>query len=304
MPKVIVVGSSNLDLCVNVDRLPARGETVLGRDFYQSFGGKGANQAVAARKAGGDVILLSKIGTDSNGKLIEKNLVAMGLPQTGIIRDPKSSTGVALIVVDRTGANQIAVAPGSNLMLTAEEVSRTSALMAAARVLLVQLEIPIPAVMQALTLARKNRLLTILNPAPAQPLSTELLKLVDILTPNEGEVYQLAGQSDAAEAARVLVKRGTRSVVVTRGAQGALLMDSSGLREFPAFAVEVVDSTGAGDAFNGALACALAEGDSLETAISFANAAGALATTKRGAQNAMPSRREIEQLQRPRIDRP
>ena len=304
MPKVIVVGSSNLDLCVNVDRLPARGETVLGRDFYQSYGGKGANQAVAARKAGGDVILLSKIGTDSNGKLIEKNLVAMGLPQTGIIRDPKSPTGVALIVVDRTGANQIAVAPGSNLLLTSEEVLRTSALMAGARVLLVQLEVPIPAVMQALTLARKNRLLTILNPAPAQRLSTELLKLVDILTPNEGEVYQLAGQNDAAEAARVLVKRGTRSVVVTRGAQGALLMDSSGLREFPAFAVEVVDSTGAGDAFNGALACALAEGDSLEAAISFANAAGALATTKRGAQNAMPSRREIDQLQRPRIDRP
>ena len=128
--------------------------------------------------------------------------------------------------------------------------------------------------------------------------------MVDILTPNEGEVYQLAGQNDPAEAARVLVKRGTRSVLVTRGAQGALLMDSSGLREFPAFAVETVDSTGAGDAFNGALACALAAGEALDAAINFANAAGALATTKRGAQNAMPSRREIEQLQRPRIDRP
>jgi ribokinase len=305
MPKVIVIGSANLDFTVTVDRLPAPGETVLGREFHQSYGGKGANQAVAARKAGADVVFLTKIGMDPNGKMIEKHLVASGLPPTGILRDPKTPTGVALIMVDRTGANQIAVAAGSNQMLTAEEVQRASSLMAGARVLLAQLEIPVAAVIEAFTLARKNRVLTILNPAPAHPLPTELLKLVDILTPNEGEARHLGGQDDPAEAARVLVKRGARSVIVTRGADGALLMEgAAGPRLFPAFPVDTVDSTGAGDAFNGALACALASGDQIEKAITFANAAGALATTKRGAQESLPSRREIEQLRRPRIDKP
>ncbi len=305
MPKVIVVGSANLDFTVAADRLPRPGETVLGREFYQSYGGKGANQAVAARKAGADVVFLTKIGTDSNGRVMEKHLLSSGLPPTGLLRDPKTPTGVALIMVDRGGANQIAVAPGSNQMLTAEEVQRASSLMAGARVLLVQLEIPVGAVMMALSLARKTRVMTILNPAPAQPLSTELLKLVDILTPNEGEACALGGQDDPGEAARVLVKRGARSVIVTRGKEGALLVDGeTAPQSFPAFAVDTVDSTAAGDAFNGALACALAFGDQLDKAIAFANAAGALATTKRGAHDSFPSRRDIEQLRRPRIDKP
>lgn len=305
MPKVVVVGSANLDFTVAVDRLPGPGETVLGREFYQSYGGKGANQAVAARKAGADVVFLTKIGVDPNGRLMEKHLLVSGLPPTGLLRDPKTPTGVALIMVDRAGANQIAVAPGSNQMLTAEEVQRASSLMAGARVLLVQLEIPMATVMMALTMARKTRVMTILNPAPAQPLSTELLKLVDILTPNEGEACRLGGQEDAAEAARVLVKRGARSVVVTRGREGALLAEGeTPPRLFTAFGVDTVDSTGAGDAFNGALACSLAAGDELDKAITFANAAGALATAKRGAHESFPSRREIDQLRRPRIDRP
>ena len=305
MPKVIVIGSANLDFTVAADRLPRPGETVLGREFYQSYGGKGANQAVAARKAGADVVFLTKIGTDSNGRMMEKHLLSSGLPPTGLLRDPKTPTGVALIMVDRGGANQIAVAPGSNQMLTAEEVQRAASLMAGARVLLVQLEIPVGAVMMALTLARKTRVMTILNPAPAQPLSTELLKLVDILTPNEGEACALGGQDDPGEAARVLVKRGARSVIVTRGKEGALLVDGEAApQSFPAFAVDTVDSTAAGDAFNGALACALASGDQLDKAIAFANAAGALATTKRGTHDSFPSRRDIEQLRRPRIDKP
>jgi ribokinase len=305
MPKVIVIGSANLDFTVAADRLPRPGETVLGREFYQSYGGKGANQAVAARKAGADVVFLTKIGTDQNGRIMEKHLLSSGLPPTGLLRDPKTPTGVALIMVDRGGANQIAVAPGSNQMLTAEEVQRAASLMAGARVLLVQLEIPVGAVMMALTLARKTRVMTILNPAPAQPLSTELLKLVDILTPNEGEARALGGQDDPGEAARVLVKRGARSVIVTRGKEGALLVDGEAAPQpFPAFAVDTVDSTAAGDAFNGALACALASGDQIDKAIAFANAAGALATTKRGAHDSFPSRRDIEQLRRPRIDKP
>lgn len=305
MPKVIVVGSANVDFSVAVDRLPTRGETVLGRDFRQSFGGKGANQAIAAHKSGADVVFLTKIGTDPNGRMMEKHLVTAGLPPTGILRDPKTPTGVAVIMVDRSGANQIAVAPGSNQMLTAEEVQRAASLMAGARVLLVQLEVELPTVVQALSLAKKTRVMTILNPAPAQPLPTDLLTLVDILTPNEGEVCQLGGQPDPADAARVLVKRGARTVIVTRGSEGALLVDGENEpRLFSSYPVDTVDSTGAGDAFNGALASALASGEAMEKAIAFANAAGALATTKRGTQESFPSRREIEQLRRPRIDKP
>jgi ribokinase len=298
MRKVIVVGSANVDYTVAVDRLPAAGETVLGRKFYQSFGGKGANQAVAARKAGADVFFLTKLGNDANGKLLERHLTGLGIPGAGLLRDPATPTGAAVIVVDRSGMNQIAVAPGSNWMLTVEEVGRTSTLMAGGRVLLVQLELPLAAVTEALTLAKRHRLTTILNPAPAVPLSSDVLKLVDVLTPNEGEARALTGQDDLAEAAQILLARGARCIIITLGARGALLRDAKADKVFPSFPVDAVDSTGAGDAFNGALACALAEGRPLEEAVVFANAAGALTVTRRGVQDAIPSRREIDELRR------
>ncbi len=303
MRKVIVVGSANVDYTVAVDRLPAAGETVLGREFYQSFGGKGANQAVAARKAGADVFFLTKLGNDANGTLLERHLTGLGIPGAGLLRDPSTPTGVALIVVDRSGMNQIAVAPGSNRMLTVEEVDRASTLVAGGRALLVQLELPLAAVAEALTLAKRHRLTTILNPAPAVPLSSDVLKLVDVLTPNEGEARALTGQDDPAEAAQILLARGARRVIITLGSRGAWLRDAKTAKAFPAFPVEAVDSTGAGDAFNGALACALAEGRPLEEAIVFANAAGALTVTRRGAQDALPARREIDELCRTSIPR-
>lgn len=301
MRKVIVVGSANVDYTVAVDRLPAAGETVLGREFYQSFGGKGANQAIAARKAGADVFFLTKLGNDANGKLLGRHLTGLGIPAAGLLRDPATPTGVAVIVVDRSGMNQIAVAPGSNRMLTVEEVGRTSTLMAGGRVLLVQLELPLAAVAEALTLAKRHRLTTILNPAPAVPLSSDVLKLVDVLTPNEGEARALTGQDDLAEAAQILLARGARCIIITLGARGALLRDAKVDQVFPSFPVNAVDSTGAGDAFNGALACALAEGRPLEQAVVFANAAGALTVTRRGVQDALPSRREIDELCRTSI---
>lgn len=301
MRKVIVVGSANVDYTVAVDRLPAAGETVLGRAFYQSFGGKGANQAVAARRAGADVFFLTKLGNDANGKLLERHLTGLGIPGAGLLRDPATPTGVAVIVVDRSGMNQIAVAPGSNRMLTVEEVGRTSTLMAGGRVLLVQLELPLAAVAEALTLAKRHRLTTILNPAPAVPLSSDMLTLVDVLTPNEGEARALTGQDDLAEAAQILLARGARHIIITLGARGALLRDAKAAQVFPPFPVNAVDSTGAGDAFNGALACALAEGRPLEEAVVFANAAGALTVTRRGVQDALPSRREIDELCRTSI---
>src|SRR5438093_3805121 len=296
MPNVVVLGSANLDFTVAVDRLPTAGETVLGREFYQSFGGKGANQAVAATLAGAEVALLTMLGTDDYGRRIEQHLASLGLPREGLLQHPTKPTGVALILVDAGGRNLIAVAPGSNQMLSLEDVRRVSSLITQGAVLLAQLEVPLVAVQEAFSIAKGLGLLTILNPAPASPVPSALLKLVDVLTPNEGEASTLSGMSDPDKAAQVLVEQGARSVIVTLGERGALLRDATTSRLFPAYPVQAIDSTAAGDAFNGALACSLAEGQSLEHAIVFANAAGALATTKRGAQDSLPMRAEIDRL--------
>ena len=295
---VIVIGSSNIDFTARVDRLPTRGETVLGHDFAQSFGGKGANQAVAAARAGAQVVFLSKVGVDPNGTLIERHLAAQGLFRLAVLRDEQAPTGVAMILVDRAGDNQIVVVPGSNERLTPDEIRQNATLMAGAKVLLVQMEIPMETVRVALKFAKELGLITILNPAPACPLPSDLLLLVDILTPNEGEAQALTGSADVAEAAHLLTARGAGAVVVTCGAEGAVMSRGTGVTPVSAFLVDTIDSTGAGDAFNGALACAMADGMPLETAIEVANAAGALATTARGAQESMPTKGEIASLLR------
>ena len=293
---ILVVGSSNIDLVASVDRLPSRGETVLGYRFAQSFGGKGANQAVAAARAGAEVAFLSKLGADANGRLIEQHLAAQGLSRPILLRDAEFPTGVAMILVDHSGENQIAVVPGSNGRLTPADLRQHRELIAGARVLLLQMEIPRETVFEALRLGRECGLTTILNPAPAAPLPSDLLRLVDILTPNESEAQVLTGSTDPAEAARILTDRGVGTVVVTCGANGAFLTTGNDVTHIPGFLVETIDSTGAGDAFNGALACAVAEGVPLKSAIERANAAGALATTGRGAQESMPTKDDIEQL--------
>ena len=293
---ILVVGSSNIDLVASVDRLPSRGETVLGYRFAQSFGGKGANQAVAAARAGAEVAFLSKLGADANGRLIEQHLAAQGLSRPILLRDAEFPTGVAMILVDLSGENQIAVVPGSNGRLTPADLRQHRELIAGARVLLLQMEIPRETVFEALRLGRECGLTTILNPAPAAPLPSDLLRLVDILTPNESEAQALTGSADPAEAARILTDRGVGTVVVTCGANGAFLTTGNDVTHIPGFLVVTIDSTGAGDAFNGALACAVAEGVPIESAIVRANAAGALATTGRGAQESMPTKDDIEQL--------
>jgi len=236
------------------------------------------------------------LGTDDYGSRIEQHLALLGLPRAGLLRHETKPTGVALILVDEGGRNFIAVAPGSNQMLSLEDVRRASPLIRQGAVLLAQLEVPLAAVREAFSIAKTQGLLTILNPAPAEPLPPSLLKLVDVLTPNEGEAHTLSGMTDPDEAARVLIEQGARKVIVTLGERGALLRDATTVRHFPAYSVQAIDSTAAGDAFNGALACSLAEGRSLEDAIVFANAAGALATTKRGAQESLPMRTEIDGL--------
>ena len=293
---ILVVGSSNIDLVASVDRLPSRGETVLGYRFAQSFGGKGANQAVAAARAGAEVAFLSKLGADANGRLIEQHLAAQGLSRPILLRDAEFPTGVAMILVDHSGENHIAVVPGSNGRLTPADLRQHRELIAGARVLLLQMEIPRETVFEALRLGRECGLTTILNPAPAAPLPSDLLRLVDILTPNESEAQVLTGSTDPAEAAQILTGRGVGTVVVTCGANGAFLTTGNDVTHIPGFLVVTIDSTGAGDAFNGALACAVAEGVPLKSAIERANAAGALATTGRGAQESMPTKDDIEQL--------
>ena len=281
-----------------VDRFPTRGETVFGHHFVQSFGGKGANQAVAAARAGAEAIFLSKVGMDANGTLVERHLAAQGLSRLVLPRDERVPTGVAMILVDRVGDNQIVVVPGSNGHLTPDDIRQQAALMTEARVLLVQLEIPLETVLEALTIAKARGLTTILNPAPACQLPPDLLRQVDILTPNVSEARALTGAGDVMEATHLLAAQGVEAVVVTCGDQGAVLSRGKGVSIVPAFLIDAIDTTGAGDAFNGALAFALAEGMELETAIEIANAAGALATTVRGAQESMPTKGAIALLLR------
>ena len=301
MSKVIVIGSANRDLTVKVGHLPRVGETVSGGEFYTSFGGKGANQAVAARKAGADVTFVAKVGLDEDGNAMVRHLEGLGLATHAILRDATSASGIAVIIVDNDGKNMIAVAPGSNWNLTEEEIARAEPVIASARVLLIQLEVPLVAVHRVLTLARQHKVTTILNPAPARALPGSALALVDVITPNEVETSALTGldvgdEHDAAQAARRLLKAGVGQVIVTLGEKGSLWVTRDSEQLFPAFHITPVDSTAAGDAFNGALACALAEGRGMIEAIQFANGAGALTVTRRGAQDALPTRGEIEQL--------
>lgn len=293
---VVVVGSSNVDFTATVDRLPARGETLLGHRVLQTFGGKGANQAVAAARAGADVGFLSKVGCDPHGDLIAQHLAGEGLSRLVLLRDATAQTGVAMILVDAAGDNQIVVVPGSNQHLSPEDVRQHTELISDARVLLVQMEIPLETVQECLRLAKQHGLLTILNPAPARPLPPEYLQMVDILTPNEREACVLSGAVDPVEAARALTSAGAGTVVITRGVEGAVISRSHDTIPIPAFVVAAIDSTGAGDAFNGALACGLAEGMPIEGAVEMAVAAGALATTGHGAQAAMPTRGDIDRL--------
>ena len=301
MSRVVVIGSANVDLTVRLEHLPQLGETVPGGEFYTSFGGKGANQAVAAHKAGADVRFLAKVGCDQNGEAIIKYLEALGLTSEGILRDESHHSGVALIMVDRMGNNAIAVAAGSNWNLTEEDIRRAESHISWGQVLLVQLEIPLPTVKEALRLAKAHGLLTILNPAPAHPLPGEVLSLADILTPNEMEAGSLTGINvdnvdEATRAARKLLESGVKQVIVTLGKEGCCWVQKDCEQTFPAFPVAAVDSTAAGDAFNGALACLVAEGRPLQEAIRFGSAAGAITVTTKGAQDSLPTREEFINL--------
>jgi ribokinase len=296
-----VIGSVNIDYTVAVARLPAPGETVTGGSLLVNDGGKGANQAVAARRLGGEVRMIGCVGGDAAGDAIRERLRAEGIDVSGLTAVADAATGTALIVVDAAGRNQIAVASGANHRLTVEMARAHEASIAWAQVLLCQLEVPLDVVRWAIGAARRLGVTTILNPAPYAPLDDEILGLASYLTPNEVELAALAGTEvrdvdSARTAAAVVRSRGAGCVIVTLGALGALAVHAEGAAHFPAFPITPVDTTGAGDAFNGALAVGLAAGGSLEQAIPLAGAAAALTCTRRGAQASLPRRAEVEQF--------
>ncbi|MGQ9493557.1 MAG: ribokinase [Anaerolineae bacterium] len=301
MAKVVVVGSSNTDMVVQVPHIPAPGETVLGGEFIMAAGGKGANQAVAAARLGAQVTLVARVGQDVFGERALAGFRQEGIVVQHIAVDPEAASGVALIFVDASGENSIAVAPGANARLTPQDVQQAKEVIEAADVLLLQLETPLETVRQAAEIAQRAGVRVVLNPAPAQPLPADVLALVDVLTPNEGEVSLLARQqlvqattlADAEASARCLIEQGVKVVIVTLGARGALIVTPDFQQLVPGFAVDVVDTTAAGDAFNGGLAVALADGKSLAEAVRFANACGALAATKMGAQPSLPTANEV-----------
>jgi len=299
--RIVVVGSSNTDMVIKTPAIPRPGETVLGGDFFMAAGGKGANQAVAAARAGGDVFFIARVGDDLFGKQAVDGFIRDGIHVEYIIRDKEAPSGVALIVVAPDGENSIAVASGANVRLGVEDVRRARQVIASASVLLIQLETPLETVMEAVAIAFSAGVPVILNPAPGQPLSDELLLPVSYLTPNETEAELLTGitivkKTDLAKAADLLLSKDVKNVLVTLGAQGVYAATAEKKEFVPAYKVKAVDATAAGDAFNGALAVALAEGKPLFEAARFASAAAALATTKAGAQPSLPFRPEIEKM--------
>lgn len=299
--RIVVVGSSNTDLVVRAATLPAAGETVLGTSFFRAAGGKGANQAVAAARLGAQVTLVARVGLDEFGQAALSTLRQEGIDTRFVIQDPEAPSGVALIVVSDEGENAIAVAPGANALLGPADVDRAAEEIEAADILLLQLETPMRTVARAVGRGREAGALVLLNPAPAAPVEAEVLRQVSVLTPNAGEAITLAGTggsgTEAARiAARELQSTGAESVVVTLGAEGALLDEGEVCTILPAPSVPAIDTTAAGDAFNGALAVALAEGAPLEAAVDFANRAAALSTTREGAQPSLPTRAEVDTL--------
>ncbi|HKK76136.1 MAG TPA: ribokinase [Saprospiraceae bacterium] len=299
MGNVVIVGSSNTDMVFGTSRMPQRGETVMGETFDQLPGGKGANQAVATARAGAEVHFIAKVGADDLGQAAIENYRRDGIRTDFISQTDEAASGVAMIMVDsNSGENAIVVAPGANALLSPEDIEAASEVIQAADVLLVQLETPLPTVQRALEIAHEQGVTTILNPAPAQGLSDHILALVDYLTPNETETEFLCGilpkdKASTQHAAQALT-RYVKNVIITLGSEGSFLRDADGhTAQIPTGKVQAVDTTAAGDVFNGYLAAALADGESLKKAIARANRAAAISVTKKGAQPSIPYRVDL-----------
>lgn len=298
---VLVFGSLNMDLVVRVPRMPEAGETLGGRSFLANPGGKGANQAVACARMGARVAMAGRVGDDAFGGELRAALAAQGVDAQAVLTTPGQSTGVAMIMVDDAAQNCIAVVPGANGDSSETDAQALRAGLERSALLLLQLEVPMRAVLRAAETARTAGCRVVLNPAPAQPLPDALWPLVDLLVLNETEARMLGAlpavdERNAGEAAALLARRGPRDVIVTLGAHGAVWASPAGTRHFPARKVQAVDTTAAGDTFIGALAASLTEGARMETALQHALAAASLCVTRAGAQASMPTRAEVADL--------
>lgn len=296
---LVVLGSINADHILNLPRFPAPGETLTGHNYQIAFGGKGANQAVAAGRSGARTAFIACVGDDDIGQQVCRQLVQDQIDITSIETIPNQSTGVALIFVNSEGENEIGIYAGANGYLSESYVNARQSLIANASALLTQLESPLPGVLAAARIAKAHQVQVILNPAPAAALPDELLALVDIITPNETEAEALTGipvadDDGAARAAAVLHGKGVNTVIITLGSRGVWLSEQGNGQRIAGFRVQAVDTIAAGDTFNGALVTALLEGQTLAKAVRFAHGAAAIAVTRAGAQPSVPWRHEID----------
>ena len=303
MNKIVVIGSSNTDMVVKTSHLPIGGETVLGGDFFMNAGGKGANQAVSSARYGNKVVFVAKTGDDLFGRQVREALKEDKIVTDYVFIDKEHPSGVALITIDKDAENCIVVASGANMYLSAEDIDKAKEEIISAKVVLMQLETPIQTVEYAAHIATQAGVPVILNPAPApaEPLSTELLKNLYLITPNRSEASRISGieitdLESAKQAAKTIHEMGTKNVIVTLGSEGSLIYDGENYTKIEATKVEAVDSTAAGDTYNGVLAGALAEGYNLIDAAREASIASAISVTRMGAQPAAPTREEIQEM--------
>ena len=300
-PTIVVLGSINMDLVGAVSRFPSPGETVLGGDFSTAPGGKGANQAVAAARMGASVRMIGRVGTDVFAPTLLDNLRANGVDVTGVTQDPDAPSGVAMVLLDASHENRIVVLSGANMRCDDTQVDAAALALQGADALMLQCELPSAVSLEAARIAREMGIRVVWDPAPADAFPPEAYALVDVLTPNQAEAAALTGidVTDAASAetaARSLLQRGVRAVVVKLGEAGASYLSDADSGYIPPFEVDALDTVAAGDAFGAAMTCALAEGKPLPDAVRYGAAAGALAVTRPGAQEAMPTRSEVESL--------
>lgn len=301
MEEIVVIGSSNTDLVIKTQRIPEPGETVLGGVFMMTAGGKGANQAVAAARLGGRTSFVARVGRDMFGERALENYAKDNLNTDFVFVDETVPSGTALITVDGQGENCIVVASGANGALCRRDIDAVRERIAKAKYVLMQLEVPIETVEYAAEVATAEGAKVILNPAPAAPLSSELMRRLYLITPNRTESQLLTGiavkgWADAEKAADILLRAGVENVVITMGTMGSLLKNATQCVRVPSRRVAAVDTTAAGDVFNGALCVALSEGKSLVAALEFATAASSIAVTRMGAQTSIPTRAEVEAL--------
>jgi ribokinase len=297
--KILVLGSSNVDLILRIPRFHHPGETLQAESLLTVFGGKGANQAIASKRSGGNVVFATKLGNDSYGKSYYRYLVENGLHQKFLFKDRKLPTGMAVIELVPKGENRIIVSPGANGSLSVKDLKKLTPLWKEIKVFATQSEIPIETVKMGLNMAKEHGLITLLNPSPPVRLPSHILSLIDFIVPNEWEAQSLTGikwkgDRDIRRMGETLLKMGVRNVVITLGSKGLFFRNRSEEFWMKAFKVNVVDTTAAGDAFLGGLATGLSENKPIREALRFANGAGALATTNLGAQPSLPLRKELE----------